>query len=60
MNASTPVYVTVKQVVERFGISRATTHRKLSAGLFKGKKVGRITLVELASVVAYLDSCPNR
>jgi hypothetical protein len=37
MNASAPSYVTVKQVVAEFAMSKATVHRKLSAGAIKGK-----------------------
>ncbi len=60
MNASTPLYLSVKQVTAQFGYSRATVHRKLSKGLFHGKKDGRITLVLLSSVLAYVNSLPNR
>ena len=49
MNASTPLYLSVKQVTAQFGYSRATVHRKLSKGLFHGKKDGCITLGDNAA-----------
>ena len=60
MNSSPPIYVPVKQIIALFGYSRATVHRKLSRGLFQGKKDGRITLVLLSSVIAHVNSLPNR
>ena len=59
MNAA-PIYVPVKQIVAQFGYSRATVHRRLSAGEFKGKKDGRITLVLLSSVRDYIERLPDR
>jgi hypothetical protein len=35
-------------------------HRKLTAWLIKGKKIGRTTLVDVASVLVYLANCPDR
>ena len=53
-------YVRVKRITEIFGWFKATVHRKLSRKLIRGKKDGRITLVELKSVYDHVASLPDR
>ena len=43
---TTPVYAPVKAIIAEYGLSKSTLHRKLTAWLIKGKKIGRTTLVD--------------
>jgi hypothetical protein len=57
---TTPVYAPVKAIIAEYGLSKSTLHRKLTAWLIKGKKIGRTTLVDVASVLVYLANCPDQ
>ena len=60
MTETVKEWVRVKRVCEIFGWCRATVHRKLTRKLIRGKKDGRITLVELKSVYDHVASLPDR
>ena len=55
-----PEYVSVRAISERFGWHKSTTHRLLKARKISGKKLGRSTMVSVASVEAYVKSLPDR
>jgi excisionase family DNA binding protein len=55
-----PEYVSVRAISERFGWHKSTTHRLLTAKKIRGKKVGRSTMVNVASVEAYVKNLPDR
>ena len=57
---TTPAYAPVKAIIAEYGLSKSTLHRKLTAGQIKGKKIGRSTLIDVASLRDYLATCPNR
>ena len=58
--SSTPVFATVRRITADYGLSKATVHRKLTEKKIRGKKAGRITLVEVRSLIEYLASLPDR
>lgn len=51
--------LTVQQTVELFGISRPTLYREAAKGRVTFRKLGRSTLVEVASVRCLLASLPT-
>ncbi len=55
-----PEYVSVRYVCERYQVHKSTVHRLLRTGRIVGKKMGRKTLILLASVEAYFASLPAR
>jgi excisionase family DNA binding protein len=50
----------VKEIVQTFGLSKATIHRLISAGELKAKKVGRITLIGADSVESWWKKAKQR
>jgi hypothetical protein len=55
-----PPYLRVKTFTEMFGLSDQWALRKVAAGEIKALKAGRATLIETASVIAYLERHPAR
>ena len=57
--AHLPVKVPLPHAPTVFGISRSAIYRAASAGHVKLSKLGRGTLVDTASVLAYLEGLPT-
>ena len=53
-----PVLMPLPHAPSYYGLSRSTIYRAAAAGRISLKKVGRSTLVETASMRAYLASLP--
>ena len=54
-----PIKVPLPQAPGLFGISRSSIYRAAKAGHVKLSKLGTATLVDTASILAYLDSLPT-
>ncbi len=54
-----PVMVPLPQAPLYFGLSRSALYRAAAGGSITMKKMGRTTLVDVASVRDYLDSLPT-
>jgi excisionase family DNA binding protein len=53
-----PEYGRIPEACRRYGLSRSRLYLLAGEGLVRFVKVGNITLVDLATVRAYLASCP--
>ena len=53
-----PEFARISEASRRYGLSRSRMYLLAGDGLIKFLKVGRATLVDLATVRAYLASCP--
>lgn len=60
MNDDKPEFVSVRWICEKYGWHKATVHRLLRSGTIVGKKMGRKTMILLASVEAYVANLPDR
>lgn len=54
-----PHYVSVETWLQRTGMSRTDTYRKLGEGTLKAKKIGRKTLIDFPAGIAWIESQPN-
>lgn len=59
MNNEEVEYLNVAATARRFGISRATVYRQIRDGTFRAVRHGNRSLVELASVRAWLATLPD-
>ena len=53
-----PEYARIPEACRRYGLSRSRLYLLAGQGLIRFVKVGRATLVDLATVRDYLASCP--
>jgi hypothetical protein len=53
-----PEYARVADVTRRYGLSRSRLYLLAGEGVIRFVKVGNATLVDLATVRAYMASCP--
>ena len=53
-----PVKVPMTRAPETFGTSRSAIYRAAAAGHIKLSKLGKTTLVDTASMLAFLDGLP--
>ncbi len=54
-----PAYVPMPQATSVFGVSRSAVYRAASQGHVVLKKMGKSSLIETASMMAYLSGLPN-
>jgi predicted DNA-binding transcriptional regulator AlpA len=54
-----PYALCISDAVFYYGFSRSTFYRRLRAGDFEARKVGRRTLVLVASLQAFIESLPS-
>jgi excisionase family DNA binding protein len=54
----TPEYGRIPEACRRYGLSRSRLYLLAGEGSIRFVKVGNATLVDIASVRAYLASCP--
>ena len=54
-----PEYGRIAEATRRYGLSRSRLYLLAGQGLVRFVKVGNATLVDLASVRAYMASCPT-
>ncbi|MPQ73634.1 hypothetical protein [Acetobacter senegalensis] len=54
-----PHYVSVKGWMERTGMTRTDTYRKLGEGVLKAKKIGRKTVIDFQAGITWLESLPD-
>jgi hypothetical protein len=53
-----PEYARIGEAIRRYGLSRSRLYLLAGEGLIRFVKVGNATLVDLATVRAYMASCP--
>ena len=54
-----PVKVPMVHAPTTFGVSRSAVYRAAAAGHIKLSKLGKTTLVDTASMLAFLDGLPS-
>lgn len=54
-----PHYVSVDVWLQRTGMSRTDTYRKLGEGVLKAKKIGRKTIIDFRAGMAWIESLPD-
>lgn len=52
-----PIYVRMADAPAKFGLSRDTLERRVKDGCITVRKVGAATLLSVAEVSAWIDSC---
>jgi predicted DNA-binding transcriptional regulator AlpA len=53
-----PRYASIRDVNQTYGFGRTTTYRLLSEGTLKGVKLGKRTLLDMASVAEAFAALP--
>jgi predicted DNA-binding transcriptional regulator AlpA len=48
-----------RRAMELAGVSKSTLYRLLRAGKIKGRKVGRMTVIDMASIAALFEASPE-
>ena len=56
--ASPPLLVSIREASQIAGIGKSTMWRNLGNGAFTARKVGNRTLIEYASLIAWMESLP--
>ena len=59
MRDTLPLKVALPHGPETFGVSRSAIYRAAGAGHVKLTKLGRTTLIDTASMLAFLDGLPR-
>ena len=54
-----PHYVSMETWLQRTGMSRTDTYRKLGEGTLKAKKIGRKTVIDFRAGMAWIESLPD-
>ena len=56
---SEPLAVGILEGAHIIGVKRSTMYREINAGRIKALKLGKRTVILMATLQAYLDSLPN-
>lgn len=54
-----PHYVSMETWLQRTGMSRTDTYRKLGEGILRAKKIGRKTVIDFRAGMAWIESLPD-